>query len=154
MSFTECKKDFTIETANATLPLIQMITEDVVALNQEISDTRERLAYLVSDRSDNSEYANEVRSVEAQTDLKSQRLASCFDELLSLNVLPSNASNGHVDFPAMRNGEDVCLCWQLGEAEVTHWHGADEDCCSRRLVDLPLVHTSISRSFSQAALKP
>lgn len=154
MSFIECKKYFTIEDANATLPLVQIITEDVVELNQEISDTRERLAYVANDSSDRSVYSKEVRAVELQTELKSQKLANCIDELLSLSLLPSDACDGHVDFPALRNGEDVCLCWRLGEPEVMYWHGTDEDCSCRRLVDLPLVHSSISRSFSQAALKP
>jgi hypothetical protein len=131
-----------------------MIAEDVVALNTEISETRERLAYLSSDPSDKSEYSKEVRSIETQTEIKSQKLASCIDELLRLNVLPANASDGYIDFPAMRAGKEVCLCWRVGEPEVMHWHDTAEDCCNRRLVDLPLVHASVSRAFSMSALKP
>ena len=152
MSAVECQKTFTIGSANATLPLVQMVTEDIVALSREISDTRERLAYLDNDPTDRSEYSKEVRAIENQTELKSSRLADCIDELLSINASPSNANDGHVDFPALRNGQEVCLCWCLGESEITHWHAADESCSKRRLVDLPLIHSSISRAFPRPTI--
>jgi hypothetical protein len=32
---------------------------------------------------------------------------------------------GIVDFPALYDGREVCLCWRLGEAAVSHWHEQD-----------------------------
>jgi len=29
---------------------------------------------------------------------------------------------GLIDFPALVNGRQVCLCWRLGEADVAWWH--------------------------------
>ena len=29
---------------------------------------------------------------------------------------------GLIDFPALGNGRQVCLCWQLGEDDVGWWH--------------------------------
>jgi hypothetical protein len=33
---------------------------------------------------------------------------------------------GLLDFPAMRDGRPVFLCWKSGEPSVSHWHGTDE----------------------------
>ncbi|MBV8149172.1 MAG: DUF2203 domain-containing protein [Candidatus Eremiobacteraeota bacterium] len=33
---------------------------------------------------------------------------------------------GLIDFPAVRAGEDVFLCWKFGESGVAYWHGTDE----------------------------
>ncbi len=49
-----------------------------------------------------------------------------------------------MDFPAVREGEPVYLCWQLGEAGVAHWHGLEEGFAGRR--PLPLWGTTARSS--------
>jgi len=41
---------------------------------------------------------------------------------------------GLLDFPSMRDGRAVYLCWKAGEPEITHWHPMDEGYSSRRPV--------------------
>ena len=36
-----------------------------------------------------------------------------------------DADIGLIDFPAVRFGEPVYLCWKLGEEEVEFWHGSE-----------------------------
>ena len=36
------------------------------------------------------------------------------------------------NFPATRGGEEILLCWRLGEAEVGFWHGLDEGFSGRK----------------------
>ncbi len=157
MTPIECKQGFTIATATATLPLVSRIVDELVSLAQEISDTQERLAFTVSDRENQTDiYSKELRSVESEMAKKSIRLAECTDELLELNTLTESVTDGFVDFPAIRNEEEICLCWRRGESEVMHWHFVDEPCRQRRLVDLQLVQRSVERQLASAAsvLKP
>ncbi len=45
-------------------------------------------------------------------------------------------ATGHVvDFPSTRNGEDILLCWKLGEKTIGHWHAVDGGFASRRPID-------------------
>jgi hypothetical protein len=37
-----------------------------------------------------------------------------------------------VDFPASYAGEEVLLCWKVGEEEVAFWHGLDEGFAGRK----------------------
>jgi hypothetical protein len=37
-----------------------------------------------------------------------------------------------VDFPHLRRGEEVNLCWKYGEREIRHWHGLDEGYSGRK----------------------
>jgi len=135
---------FTIRTANQTLPLVRMIVEDTVVLFKQIKETRERLDYLTEGRppGEDDEYSQELQAIQNSTDEKSKHLDRFLKELLNINVIPTSAVHGFVDFPASRENEEVCLCWQQGEDEVMHWHRTDEECSKRRLVDLPLIRQS------------
>ena len=33
--------------------------------------------------------------------------------------------DGLVDFPALREGREVHLCWRSGEAKIDYWHEVD-----------------------------
>ncbi|HXH22965.1 MAG TPA: DUF2203 domain-containing protein, partial [Dehalococcoidia bacterium] len=39
---------------------------------------------------------------------------------------------GLVDFPSLREGRTVYLCWRLGEDEVAWWHDVDAGFAGRR----------------------
>jgi hypothetical protein len=147
------KKLFSIRMANLMLPLVSSITADVVELNQEVKQTRERLDYLYDGRStgdSNDEYGKELSSIEKHTNEQSERISNCIEELEQLNLGTSNALDGFVDFPAERMNEPVCLCWRLGDSEVKYWHAVEEDCSQRQPVDLELIRQSGDLRFSES----
>jgi hypothetical protein len=39
---------------------------------------------------------------------------------------------GLVDFPALVEGEEVFLCWKLGEERIRYWHGLEEGFAGRK----------------------
>ena len=39
---------------------------------------------------------------------------------------------GLVDFPHLRDGREVNLCWRYGEQRITHWHGLTEGYARRK----------------------
>ena len=39
---------------------------------------------------------------------------------------------GLLDFPALREGEPIYLCWKAGEPAIAHWHGVDETFAARK----------------------
>ena len=44
------------------------------------------------------------------------------NELADIGCELKDWENGLVDFPARMHRRDVCLCWKLGEAQITQWH--------------------------------
>ncbi len=40
-----------------------------------------------------------------------------------------------MDFPSLREGEEVYLCWKLGEERIGYWHGIEEGFAGRKPLD-------------------
>lgn len=120
-------KTFTIEEANAALPLVRAIVADLVHLSQEVTERRQRVNFLLNnrERNENDPYWQELAAVEASLEQDSVRLREYVDELRDLGIEPKSAVDGVVDFPAILDGREVYLCWKQGEPEVLHWHEID-----------------------------
>lgn len=60
-------------------------------------------------------------------------LSSRTGELESLGVQLKDYERGLIDFPSMRGGRMVLLCWQLGEGdEIKWWHDLDAGFAGRQ----------------------
>ena len=58
-------------------------------------------------------------------------LQSQVQKLQQLGCLVKGVQQGLVDFPHMREGREVCLCWQLGEEDIGFWHEVDSGFAGR-----------------------
>ncbi|HVU90463.1 MAG TPA: DUF2203 domain-containing protein [Pirellulales bacterium] len=123
----EGRKIFTVESANASLPLVRAIVNDLAQLSREVVERRERLALLLAgrERSPQDAYGEELSQIEEELEKDSRRLQEYVEELQALGVEPKNGPDGLVDFPATHEGRPIYLCWKLGEPEVLHWHELD-----------------------------
>jgi hypothetical protein len=68
------------------------------------------------------------------------------DELENVRALGGEVKDvdlGLVDFPGVREGETICLCWKLGEKRVGFWHSIEGGFASRRPID---EHVSVAPS--------
>ena len=70
-------KIFTVEEANAHLPLVRVIVSDLMQLATELSDRRDRLSQLSRGRAGDSSdvYQAEVEQVERELEKDSERLS-------------------------------------------------------------------------------
>ena len=49
-----------------------------------------------------------------------------------LEIVVRDLDRGLIDFPTLRDGEEVYLCWLLDEPEVAHWHAIEAGFPGRR----------------------
>jgi len=52
--------------------------------------------------------------------------------LADRGILLRDPDTGLIDFPAERNGEQVFLCWRLGEGDVAYYHGVHRGFSGRK----------------------
>jgi hypothetical protein len=57
------------------------------------------------------------------------------DSIEELGVQVKDLEIGLIDFPTLYRGEEVLLCWKLGEARIDHWHGLTEGFRGRKPID-------------------
>jgi hypothetical protein len=125
---------FTPEEANALLAEIRPLAEEMVGSRRLLAGAEARQAAVLERISGNggdlapSDLAELAEEVEAHA----TALARAVRELSALGVQVKDLERGLVDFPALRDGEEVLLCWQLGEDEVEYWHGVDDGFAGRQ----------------------
>ncbi len=59
-------------------------------------------------------------------------LSRAIADLESIEVVLRDVERGLVDFPAIRDGREVYLCWLLDEDEIRYWHPIDAGFAGRR----------------------
>jgi hypothetical protein len=128
-------RTFTPSEANSALAQVRPLAERMVEL-------RARLAALEGEQRDvvrliagngHGDGIGEARSPEFNR-LRGE-LEQCVTELGDLGVQIKDVESGLLDFPALREGADVLLCWRVGEDAVEWWHGLEDGFAGRRPVD-------------------
>jgi hypothetical protein len=125
---------FTPEEANAQLERVRPAAEALVAHRRAMSVAASRRAKLVQRIAGNGGDFDrqEPRTLEKQFEREGEAVARCVQELEKLGVQVKDLDRGLVDFPALRDGDEVLLCWQVGEDEVAFWHGLEEGFAGRK----------------------
>ena len=129
---------FTPSEANELLAEVRPLVESLVEHRQGMRLAAERRARLTARIAGNGGDLDpqEPGELDEQFQRESQAVTQAAERLERLGVLVKDLDTGLVDFPALHKGEEVLLCWQVGEDEVAHWHGVDEGFAGRK--PLPL----------------
>jgi len=78
--------------------------------------------------------SSEALSDEAEMADAMGRLQQEIQKLEDMGCVLKDLNIGLVDFPAVRLGVRVWLCWKLGEKRVEFWHGLHEGFANRKRV--------------------
>ena len=115
-------KIFTIQEANALLPTVRTIVTKIQRAHRKLT----HFSNDVKQAAKAAEHggggiAGGVAYATALTELTLK-----ISELEALGVQLKDLERGLVDFPSLRDGRVVLLCWQLGEGdELEWWHDVD-----------------------------
>lgn len=129
---------FTVESANKALPLVRAIVHDIVELYGDVRERETRLNSLrrsTGKAQQDDPYSEEVEQIRLELEKDVEKLEGFVEELAELGVEFKDPVMGLVDFPANMNGQEVYLCWKLGEAAVEYWHTHDAGFQGRQRLD-------------------
>ena len=122
-------RHYTLEEAAALLPQVEELIRRLRAARERLTDREAREA--LSSAAPTNGGGEPGRSVsEGFLELRDTLLG-----LRELEVVLRDLEKGLVDFPSMRDGREVYLCWQEGEDEIAFWHEPDAGFSGRRPLD-------------------
>lgn len=121
-------KLFTLEEANALLPSVRERLQQIQRSRRRLGAFRNQ-AKLAAEAADQGGGGIEggLRYAQALT-----AFTSDLSQLEALGVQIKDFDRGLVDFPSLRDGRVILLCWQLGEGdELEWWHDVDSGFAGR-----------------------
>jgi hypothetical protein len=125
---------FTPEEANAALDELRPLAEQMVEHRRALVAAQEGRATLgaqvVTNGGDLT--PSDFADADAELEQAATGLAQSVEQIQAHGVLIKDLDQGLLDFPSLRDGEEVLLCWQLGEPDVAYWHGVDEGFAGRK----------------------
>jgi hypothetical protein len=115
---------FTVEEANAALPALAPLLETLRDAQRAMAERQDEV---LSSATGNGGGAIGREFLEA-----SQEAGRATAEINELGILVRDPESGLVDFPAERDGDEVFLCWRLGEDAIAWWHPTDTGFAGRQ----------------------
>ncbi len=112
---TTSAKQFTVAEANSALPLVSRIVRDIVEQYRQV------MAYHAQLQEGDLPDSERDRLESARSEA-TDKLDNLTNELADIGCELKDWESGLVDFPARMDRRDVCLCWKLGEEQITQWH--------------------------------
>jgi hypothetical protein len=130
---------FTADEANDLLPEVRAAAEELMEHRRAALAATVQRAQVVSRIAGNGGDFDpqEPRELQEELERETEAVGEALARLERIGVIVKDADRGLVDFPALReSGEEVLLCWQVGEDEIAYWHGLEEGFGGRK--PLPL----------------
>jgi hypothetical protein len=120
------QKHFTVDEARALLPELRRAFHDAHRRRDVVHKTDQELGATLR---------------QTGSDLGAQKVSGLLMDMLQLNtqlrriqemgVQIKDFDRGLVDFPHLRDGREVFLCWELDEDDIAFWHDIDDGYAGR-----------------------
>ena len=121
---------FSLQEANETLILIRPLMDEVQAIRLKILKNQPE-AWPAIEKSagngGNRALSNMVQDFE--------KFDALIHRIQDMDVLIKDINLGLLDFPALKDGREVYLCWQYGEGEIAFWHEIEAGFAGRQSID-------------------
>ena len=121
---------FSLEEANAALEKIRQLMAQIQAIRQEILEKQPEVWPVIERATGNG--GNRAASLLA---FDFERLDDLVHQIMDTGAVVKDLDNGLVDFPALRGGREVYLCWQQGEERIDFWHEKEAGFAGRQPIE-------------------
>ncbi len=121
---------FSPERANALIPVLTPLLEQLWEKRRELA-----IRLLETDPALSAARGTPARRPSRRfTDLKAE-IVHLINRIEAYGCVVKDIDLGLLDFPSVRDGRPIYLCWKAGEPQLAHWHGTDETFVDRKRLE-------------------
>jgi len=131
-------KRFTLAEAQSLIPKVESLLQSAILAKaeyekaerviQEFSEHIMLMGGVTVDRKQAVDARNRRENEAAE-------LRNAIESVQETGCVVKDLDTGLIDFPTLYRGEEVYLCWKLGEPAIAFWHGVDEGFRGRKAID-------------------
>ena len=129
---------FTLQQAEKLLPEVAASIREAIALKEryeqaetEWQNISRRVAVLGGVQVDRGRWIDQKKRREESA----RAVEQAVEKLHEFGCVVKDLDVGLIDFPTLFQGQEVYLCWKLGEPSIQFWHGVEEGFRGRKPID-------------------
>jgi hypothetical protein len=129
---------FTLTQAQHLLPQVESAIREAIALKAEYqqaeSDCQQFQRRIMLQGGVLVDHSK-LLDCKHRRDSSARGLQEAIGKIHEYGCLVKDLDAGLIDFPTLFNGQEVYLCWKLGESGIQFWHGVEEGFRGRKPID-------------------
>jgi hypothetical protein len=118
------ERRYTVDEANELLPALQQMLERLRDAQRVMAERHDEVIEAITHNGGGGAGKEYLEA--------SQEAGRVNAEIQQLDIVVRDPESGLIDFPAERDGEEIYLCWRLGEDVVAWWHPIDSGFAGRQ----------------------
>ncbi|MGA3019344.1 MAG: DUF2203 domain-containing protein [Bryobacteraceae bacterium] len=129
---------FTLAEAQSLIPEVSRLLREAVSLKGEYQEAEQaietwtrRITMMGGVKVDR----NRAIDTRKRRDTSAASLRSAIEQVQAIGCVVKDLDIGLIDFPTEFRGQEVYLCWKLGEPKIEFWHGVEEGFRGRKAID-------------------
>jgi hypothetical protein len=129
---------FSLAEAQSLIPSVDTLLRQAVALKSEYQEAElaiQAFSQRVAMTGGMMVNRDEAIDNKNKRDELATKLRETIEAVMEIGCLIKDLDIGLIDFPTTFRGEEVYLCWKLGEPGIGFWHGVEEGFRGRKAID-------------------
>jgi len=131
-------RTFTLDEAQSLLPVLESLLRTAIQAKnfmEEVDGEMQELHHRIFLDGGTHVDVIPLARRKAERVKAEQRIKDSLAEIDAIGVQVKDLDIGLLDFPCEVEGQNILLCWKLGEKSITHWHGIEEGFAGRKPID-------------------
>jgi len=119
---------FTVQEAERLIPELEELFEALIRVRGQVDEKHALVKKLEAGKSKPEDLA----LARGQLEYLVGNLKDGLSKVEELGAIPKGLDPCLVDFPSRLKGQEVYLCWKLGEKKISSYHGTQEGFAARK----------------------